>query len=886
MGGTQLFTSSAPTWYATADVAVTLPFQFSYGGVLQSNIWIGGNGWVTFGAGLAANSINPLTASGSATAVVSAFGSRLTGYGGGDVTWTVTGTAPNRTAVIQWRNATRRYYDNGARDVYNFQIRIREHNTSADGSRIDIVYGPMTVFGRNILHVGIGANNTVSSPLIDLYTNTWQTPHWFTTRQQSYVAPDFIPASGLTYSWRLRQNPVANNDAGVLSVSVGSSIDAGVSTAVTATVKNWGTNNLDSATIEWKVNGSSRVPVRYYPQPAMLPGEERTIQIGTVSFAERTFNTIEAQTTLPNGGADVNAGNDAFVRFAAPRISGTFGISPSGSSGTFAGFFPFLRHLAVAGIKGNVTVEVSQGTYDESLWVPAINPSIWTVTLRRKGTDSIRIEHTVYSAFPTYAPGDVHAVIALADGAEHYTFQNMVARCGDGSTGYAALYTNNVGDSVRIVGGVYDGPSDFATLVTAVPGETITLRSLTSARDFLVDEVSSSRARGSLRVQTTGVNTRITNNHFVNVNQGMVLLSIPQGVIEDNVITTCGCLPSSTAVNFSSVNLARFARNVVTAVQTTGSVQGVSTANSGNLTFENNMISVAGSTQSVGLIIEARVNAPSRVIHNTINITGSSTSSACLLVMPAGGTIDVLNNIFHNPGNGSSAGFAIWSNSTTNLFGQCDFNNIYSAGPDVGRWGSTFVARNTTGNPLANWITISSKDQNSVSVPVVFTGGTDLHLLEIDRRLTGTTLTMPTVPVDIDGELRVKPYMGADEVRPSIRIVQQPESRYACLGESFTFVTIADVTPGATVTYQWQKDGNDLIGQTNAILSISNVGYNASGVYTCKVLASDGTTETELVSDEATLIVVRNTEITMQPASQPVGLGQTVNLEVQAEAVG
>ena len=46
-GGTVIFSSASPNWYSLADQLVTLPFQFSYGGVLQSNVYVGGNGWVT-----------------------------------------------------------------------------------------------------------------------------------------------------------------------------------------------------------------------------------------------------------------------------------------------------------------------------------------------------------------------------------------------------------------------------------------------------------------------------------------------------------------------------------------------------------------------------------------------------------------------------------------------------------------------------------------------------------------------------------------------------------------------------------------------------------------------------------------------------------------------
>jgi hypothetical protein len=251
-----------------------------------------------------------------------------------------------------------------------------------------------------------------------------------------------------------------------------------------------------------------------------------------------------------------------------------------------------------------------------------------------------------------------------------------------------------------------------------------------------------------------------------------------------------------------------------------------------------------------------------------------------------------VNNIFNNVGAGATlGGYVMWftGNGVTPLnagLTVSDFNDLNTNGTNVGYFNGTNIARNTVGNPLTNWRNNTQRDYNSVSVNPVFRGAGDVHLLNIDTRLWGTSQLLASIPTDIDGETRVKPYMGADEIAPQIEITQQPQSRYACVGENINFITIASVTEGATTTYQWYKDGAELVGKTSALLSIANVGYNAAGVYRCKVTATDNSTTIEVWSDEATLIVVRPTQITMQPVSQPVSLGGDVTLEVAAEAVG
>jgi hypothetical protein len=128
--------------------------------------------------------------------------------------------------------------------------------------------------------------------------------------------------------------------------------------------------------------------------------------------------------------------------------------------------------------------------------------------------------------------------------------------------------------------------------------------------------------------------------------------------------------------------------------------------------------------------------------------------------------------------------------------------------------------------------------------------------------------------------------MGADEIKPVIRMVTNPQSAYVCAGGTDTLICIADVTVGATTTYQWFKDGKQLTGQTGNIVVLSNVGYSAAGVYTCVVRANDGTNFIQATSEGATIIVVRPTSVTVQPTSQAVALGGTANLEVAVEAIG
>ncbi|MEQ9412618.1 MAG: FG-GAP-like repeat-containing protein, partial [Cyclobacteriaceae bacterium] len=65
-----------------------------------------------------------------------------------------------------------------------------------------------------------------------------------------------------------------------------------------------------------------------------------------------------------------------------------------------------------------------------------------------------------------------------------------------------------------------------------------------------------------------------------------------------------------------------------------------------------------------------------------------------------------------------------------------------------------------------------------------------------------------------------------------IAITMQPESKSANIGDDLTFSVTAT---GDNASYQWQKDGVDLVGKTATSLTISNVTEGDEGSYTCAI---------------------------------------------------
>lgn len=881
-GGTVIWNNTTQVWSYAGDTEITLPFNVVYAGATYNSVWVNGGGSISFGNPNGATS--PLQ---NGRPAVSAFGNLLTSAASGDVTFNVTGAAPNRILTIQWRNASRYYADNIARDLYNFQIRVWEANSTVNGSRIDVVYGPMTVNAPIMAQVGATDGSTQTLGVyVDFYTASWARPHFMTTPMLSAMTQTSVPPQGSTITFREIQAPAHNNDVGVRALaSPTAKFTSGQSQRMDAVVRNWGSNTIDSLTIEWSINGVAQTPVKYYPQPALAPGAERVVALGTRTFAPFSLNTINVGTTLPNGQADINTGNDRFVTEIGPRVEGTVVVAQNGNQSAFPSINAAMRHIAVTGISNNLNVELLAGTYTEEVVISGVDAAAGRVTITKRAGDNVVLTETLFPAYSAYAIAEEHAVVSLLSTTSNVSLVNLKIQANNASR-HGVLVASGAASGVKLIGCALEGPESYATLPMQMPAVYLT-NYTTSASNTELSGCSIKNAFYGAYFEFGSGSYSAHNNTIDNVVYGVLAYGGTPS-ITNNTVTTCDCNGFVLGMSISTTSNARIQNNKINALLSTGTAYGLENYGSTGATIANNMITVGGTSQAFGVITEAAAGQPNSLFHNSVNVTGTAgAQSAALYVGSNGGTIVGANNIFHNFGAGANGGYAAWfTGNTPNPLGTWDFNNLMTTGTNLVNWGGVLVPRNAGANPLGSWRAGSGRDQNSASVAVNFVGATDLHLLSIQRELWGSTVVLPIISTDIDGDTRTKPYMGADEVKPVIAMVQQPASAYVCVGGIDTLIAIADVTAGATTTYQWFKDGVELTGQTGNIIELRNAQYTTSGVYTCMVKANDGTNFVQLQSEGATVMVVRPTQITEQPMSQPVADGGTFNLTIAAEAVG
>lgn len=118
---------------------------------------------------------------------------------------------------------------------------------------------------------------------------------------------------------------------------------------------------------------------------------------------------------------------------------------------------------------------------------------------------------------------------------------------------------------------------------------------------------------------------------------------------------------------------------------------------------------------------------------------------------------------------------------------------------------------------------------------------------------------------------------------PGLQISAQPADQNAFIGTTVVFSV--SIIGNGPFTYQWKEDGTNLsdvsgiVGSTNRFLTLSNINYADSGVYS--VLVSNASRS--VLSEDAVLGVIASPpQITTQPASQTLTVGANAVFSVTA----
>lgn len=193
---------------------VTLPFNFVFNGMPYNALNVSTNGFITFGTTVpSTTNTSPLSSTTAYDGAISVFGRDLSSVFDisgttGDISSEITGTAPNREAVFQWKNF-RPNSSTSTTAAYTFSFQIRLHETS---NVIQMVYssgaylvGNTTVSGTSQIGLrGIAAtdfNTRLNGTTLEFINST---PGTANNSAQAFNTTNSIPgmpSAGLTYVW-------------------------------------------------------------------------------------------------------------------------------------------------------------------------------------------------------------------------------------------------------------------------------------------------------------------------------------------------------------------------------------------------------------------------------------------------------------------------------------------------------------------------------------------------------------------------------------------------------------------------------------------------------------------------------------------------------------
>ena len=398
---------------------------------------------------------------------------------------------------------------------------------------------------------------------------------------------------------------------------------------------------------------------------------------------------------------------------------------------------------------------------------------------------------------------------------------NTAVVISDGATPATAGYFNNITIDNNDIQKAFIGCYSIAALVAGNGGNTsLTNNTLTATGGNAIRRVglylqgldgatvsgnsignfdaSAAESDYGIWLATGTYNTTISNNTISNLGMASTGAFAPYGIF-----VSTGVSPSNIVINGNTISglssagggtgaatngiyfgfattHGTISNNQITNIKNTSTagwgasgIQLASTSLTANILVSNNFVSdVAGygfagsGVDDNGYGISVNSGAGYSIYHNTVNLTTSQTATtglpAAFLVsagVTAAGAIDLRNNIFVNSQTAGTERYAIYSAASNTVFSNINYNDYFSAGPNLG-----FIGSNRT--LLADIATGFGGNANSVSVNPVFTSATDLHLLSSSNAgLSDLGTPLAAVTTDIDAQTRSvsTPDMGADE---------------------------------------------------------------------------------------------------------------------------
>ncbi len=545
--------------------------------------------------------------------------------------------------------------------------------------------------------------------------------------------------------------------------------------------KNYGTNTITSATIHWKIDGTTMTPIPWTGN-VQQDSFSAYINVGSINLSPGT-HLVEVWTQNPNGNFDYNSANDAMIKtiFACTGpLSGSYSVG--GSNANYNTMDEAVAALHHCGVSGPVIFQIDSGTYTGQWHFDDISGtnSINTVTFTSLSGDSSDV-------ILQYSPTDTNTNFILHLKDANYINFNKLSFVNQ-STNFGGLI-------------ILDTNSENITFENCLFSGSLT-NSLSSLRNQIV-------------VNSFVKNVIFDNNLFNNGNKAISISgnNIQKISILNNVFNQ----QKETAISAYQTDSLVLSKNHITQTNVSNPSGAIFLNNiTGNLWINANYILTTNSANIIKIENTNLSSASAMVVNNMLVATGNVQNAVELIATKH---INLYFNSFRLKPTGISAvinlkdsqsqtdNISIKNNSIYTDFGyqissefdlttrsiDCDFNNYHSNNQIVFKNNNQQLAWNP-------WKTQTSKDQNSLSQNPKYISDYDLHSYN-SILASGTPISV--ISADYDNHLRnsLVPAIGCDEVQKAnydLGIIEIQHGASSCNLSSNQPVTVAIKNFGTT----------------------------------------------------------------------------------------